>query len=112
MVLEGVHLVPGMLPQTIEGALVAECVLAIEDEEEHASHFWIRDTSSHGIRPLEKYLDGLDDIRTIQRFIVDRARKTNIPVVENKSVEQATRAVIELVLTRAADVQRVQWTTL
>src|SRR5213595_3236773 len=34
MVLEGVHLVPGMVPQ-IDGALVAQCVLAIEDEEEH-----------------------------------------------------------------------------
>ena len=30
MVLEGVHLVPGMLPREIEGALVVQCVLAIE----------------------------------------------------------------------------------
>ncbi len=36
MVLEGVHLVPGMLPQQIEGALVVHCVLAIESEDRHA----------------------------------------------------------------------------
>jgi len=56
MVLEGVHLVPGFLPASIEGALVVQCVLAIESEEEHASHFWSRDAASEGVRPLEKYL--------------------------------------------------------
>jgi 2-phosphoglycerate kinase len=67
IVLEGVHLVPGMLPK-IEGALVVHCVLAIEDEEMHAAHFWVRDASSGGLRPVEKYLDSLVDIRLIQSF--------------------------------------------
>src|ERR1051326_7978391 len=42
-VLEGVPLVPGMLPK-IEGALVGECVPAIDDGEAPGSHFWIRDS--------------------------------------------------------------------
>src|ERR1700720_2645042 len=46
MVLEGIHLVPGMLPREIEGALVIQFVLAIDDVEAHASHFWIRDSFS------------------------------------------------------------------
>jgi 2-phosphoglycerate kinase len=54
MVLEGVHLVPGMLSRQIEGALAVECVISIENEETHAGHFWIRDMSSDGIRPLDK----------------------------------------------------------
>ncbi len=112
MVLEGVHLVPGMLPQTIEGALVAQCVLAIDDEEEHAGHFWIRDASSEGVRPLEKYLDGFDEIRTIQRYIVERAHKAGVPVVDNGNLEQAIRSVIDIVLARAASLQRVEWTSL
>src|SRR5207247_10265964 len=62
IVLEGVHLVPGMLPKEIEGAMVVECVLAIDDAEAHASHFWIRDNDSEGVRPYEKYLDAFDDI--------------------------------------------------
>ena len=45
LVLEGVHLVPGMLPPQLEGALVVQCVLAIEDEETHAAHFWVRDAA-------------------------------------------------------------------
>jgi 2-phosphoglycerate kinase len=100
LVLEGVHLVPGMLPR-IEGALVVQCVLAIEDEALHRSHFWVRDAHSDGLRPVEKYLDALADIRTLQEFIVDRAHAGGVPVVENRSIEQSIGAVMELVLGRA-----------
>src|SRR5438445_11352795 len=76
MVLEGVHLVPGLIPdESIEGALVVQCVLAIEDEETHASHFLIRDAASGGIRPSDKYMDRFEEIREIQRLIVARARR-------------------------------------
>ena len=102
MVLEGVHLVPGMLPKEIKGALVVECVLAIDDAEAHASHFWIRDTDSDGVRPYEKYLDAFDDIRLIQTYILGRARKHRVPVVENGNIEAAIGEVMELVLTAAA----------
>jgi 2-phosphoglycerate kinase len=98
MVLEGVHLVPGMLPRQIEGALVVECVLAIDDAEAHASHFWIRDTDSEGVRPYEKYLDAFDDIRLIQTYILGRARKHRVPVIANGSIEDAIGEVMELVL--------------
>src|SRR5438445_8133057 len=59
MVLEGVHLVPGMLPLMLTDALVVPCVLSIPDEEAHAAHFWIRDATSEGLRPVERYLDRL-----------------------------------------------------
>jgi 2-phosphoglycerate kinase len=101
MVLEGVHLVPGMLPKEIKGALVVECVLSIDDAEAHASHFWIRDTDSEGVRPYEKYLDAFEDIRLIQTYILRRARKHGVPVIENGDIEQAIGEVMELVLTAA-----------
>ena len=101
MVLEGVHLVPGMLPKEIEGALVVECVLGIEDAEAHASHFWIRDTDSEGVRPYEKYLEAFDDIRLIQAYILGRALKHGVPVIENGNIEEAIVEVMELVLAAA-----------
>jgi 2-phosphoglycerate kinase len=104
MVLEGVHLVPGMLPKEIEGALVVECVLGIDDAEAHASHFWIRDTDSDGVRPYEKYLDAFDDIRLIQAYILGRARKHSVPVIENGNIEEAIGEVMELVLAAAQPV--------
>jgi 2-phosphoglycerate kinase len=100
LVLEGVHLVPGMLPK-VEGALVVHCVLAIEDDETHAAHFWVRDASSDGLRPVQKYLDALPDIRLVQEFVVEQARRAGVPVVENASIELSIATVMELVLTRA-----------
>ncbi len=101
MVLEGVHLVPGMLPKEIEGALVVQCVLAIDDPEAHASHFWIRDNDSEGVRPYEKYLDAFDDIRLVQTYILGRARKHDVPVIENGNIDDAIGELMELVLAAA-----------
>jgi 2-phosphoglycerate kinase len=105
-VLEGVHLVPGMVPR-IEGALVAQCVLAIDDIDLHASHFMIRDASLDGLRPHEKYLGRLADIRRIQDHIVARAHRHKVPVIENSNIDAAIGKVIELVLSAAEQVQRV-----
>ncbi len=103
MVLEGVHIVPGLVPAKLENALVVQCVLAIEDETAHADHFWVRDSASDGLRPVQKYLDRLSDIRRLQDFLVERARRNGVPVIEDADVEGAIGAVIELVLAAAGD---------
>jgi 2-phosphoglycerate kinase len=105
-VLEGVHLVPGMI-SPIESALVVQCVLAIDSEEAHASHFWIRDIASNGARSLDKYLERLSDIRYLQDYIVERAQREDVPVIRNTDREGATSAVMELVLTAADRLQKV-----
>jgi 2-phosphoglycerate kinase len=106
LVLEGVHLVPGMLPK-VENALVVHCMLAIEEEEMHAAHFWVRDASSDGLRPVEKYLDSLADIRLIQQFVVEQAQRARVPVVENSSIELSIATVMELVLSSVERFARV-----
>jgi 2-phosphoglycerate kinase len=106
MVLEGVHLVPGMVPR-IEGALVVQCVLAIDDEEEHSTHFLMRDAGLDGSRPHAKYIERLDDIRRIQDHIVRRARRHRVPVIPHTDMRRAIDAVLELVLASAEQVQRV-----
>jgi 2-phosphoglycerate kinase len=106
MVLEGVHLVPGMVP-SIEGALVAQCVLKIDDIDAHYGHFMVRDATSEGLRPHEKYTDRLMDIRRIQDHIVARAHRNGVPVIENSNIEAAIGSVIELVLAGAEQVQPV-----
>ena len=98
MVLEGVHLVPGMLP-TIPGAVVVHCVLAIDKEEEHATHFFVRDFASDGLRPVDRYLGALPDIRVIQDAIVERARRFDVPIVQNEELAHTIATVMELVLT-------------
>ncbi|HEX4745456.1 MAG TPA: hypothetical protein VFU99_01125 [Gaiellaceae bacterium] len=100
-VLEGVHLVPGMLDVAYPGAFVVQCVIAIEDENLHRSHFWVRDHATEGLRPLEKYLDSLPQIRQIQDYLVERARRHDVPVIHNDSLDRAIGDVLDLVLRRA-----------
>ena len=107
MVLEGVHLVPGMLPAEIQGALVVQFVLAIEDVEGHANHFWLRDTTTGGVRAFDRYLDAIGDIRVIQDYIVERARKAGVPVIENANIEAAIAQAMELVLESAERFEKV-----
>jgi 2-phosphoglycerate kinase len=101
MVLEGVHLVPGMVAAEVRGAFVVQCVVAIEDENLHRSHFWVRDQATEGLRPLEKYLDALPQIREIQDYLLERARRHDVPIILNDSFERALEDVMDLVLRRA-----------
>ena len=100
-VLEGVHLVPGMVGASYPDAFVVQCVVAIEDENLHRSHFWVRDYATEGLRPLEKYLDSLPQIRQIQDYLVERARRYDVPVIYNDSLDEAIGDVLDLVLRRA-----------
>jgi len=99
MVLEGVHLVPGLLPTALETALVSGCVLQISDETAHAQHFFARESGT--ARPMAKYLDRFDEIRRLQRYIVGRAEREGVAVIENENADRATAAVAELVLSAA-----------
>jgi 2-phosphoglycerate kinase len=106
MVLEGVHLVPGLLPAQVEGAVLVHVVLEIADEDVHRMHFHVRDSSTGGTRAMAKYLDRLDDIRRIQTYVSGRARRESVPVVENANVDRTIDRVIGLVMD-AAERERV-----
>jgi 2-phosphoglycerate kinase len=105
MVLEGVHLVPGLLPTQLEGALLVHVVLEIADEDVHRLHFHVRDSSTGGTRSMEKYLDRIDDIRRVQTYVSGRARREGVPVVENANVERSIDQVIGLVMDAAERVR-------
>ena len=95
IIFEGVHLVPGLLPVEGERAVLCPFVLSIEDETEHAQHFFSRNEGSK--RPLTSYLDHFGEIRRLQTFIVGRAEREGIPVIENISAKQTSAEVIDMV---------------
>ena len=101
VVLEGVHLVPGMLREPPPGVVFVHVIIAIEDESLHAAHFTIRDAATGGERALEKYLDRFGDIRHLQDFIIDQASKSGVAVVQNGNIERAIATVMEAVYERA-----------
>jgi 2-phosphoglycerate kinase len=76
-------------------------VIAIEDEDIHRSHFWVRDHVTDGLRPLEKYIDGMPEIRRIQDALVERAQRFDVPVIRNSTLDDAMGDVLDLVLSTA-----------
>jgi 2-phosphoglycerate kinase len=100
LVLEGVHLVPGMveLPRP-ELAVSVFVVLSIADEDEHVRHFHFRDEGSE--RPESRYLERFADIRRLQELVVARAHRAGVPVIENEDADRAARTVADLVLDAA-----------
>jgi 2-phosphoglycerate kinase len=106
MVLEGVHLVPGMVPASLDGALILHVIIEIANEDAHRMHFHVRDTATGGVRAMDKYLGRIDDIRRIQSFLVERARREGVEVIENANVERAIDAVIALAMGLADRVGR------
>lgn len=101
IVLEGVHLVPGLVPEQIEGAIVVQAMLRVESEEVHRARFHVRDASTGGTRAMEKYVQRLGAIRKIQEYIVDEAERAGVPVIEGTNRERAIAELMELVLSRA-----------
>jgi 2-phosphoglycerate kinase len=89
-----------------EPAIVVQCLVAIDDEDLHRSHFWVRDHATEGLRPLEKYLDGMPEIRLIQEALVERAKRYDVPVIVNTTLDQAIGEVLDLVLSTADQLVR------
>ncbi len=106
MVLEGVHLVPGMVRVEPAQALVVQVVLAVTNEETHRAHFWVRDSATDGLRALDKYLAGMPEIRLIQDLILERARRFDVPVIENANLDDAVGEVLDIVLSGAERLAR------
>ena len=101
-VVEGVHLVPGLVePPPDHDATIVNVMLAIEDEEAHQSHFVARDSASGGARALERYLQHFGEIRRIQDYLLGRAQRMNVPVVDATDGDAALRSVLDLILERA-----------
>ena len=114
MVLEGVHLVPGMVRGELDGALVVHCVLAIATRRSTARTSGSATPPRTASAPIDNYLAGLPEIRLIQEYVLERAASDGRSR-DRERVAAMTRsaAVMELVLEQAERVaaQGVRSTT-
>jgi len=67
----------------------------------------VRDAGLDGLRPHQKYIERLDDIRRVQDYIVGRALRHRVPVIRQTDMRDAIDALLGLVLASAEQVQRV-----
>ncbi len=95
VVLEGVHVLPGALDESLRGRCVmVEALLVVEDEELHRGHFSHRP----GSRPAERYLAAFEDIRALQTHLADRARAEGVAVIDNDNIDHSLTRLMQLVL--------------
>lgn len=105
LVMEGVHLVPGISPGVVQAdVLVIELVLAVKSEDRHAKHFGLREGTTQ--RKGHEYLAHLPEIRMLQNFIVTRAREAGVPVIEASDFDRAIERAIEHILDVVLEEQR------
>lgn len=104
MVIEGIHLVPGYLdPSQFTGARVVHLVVAVDDEQSHLSHFFIREVQTEGTRPLERYRTGFESIRELGHYIEELARENDIPVIYSHQLDRTVADVLERVIASAIE---------
>ena len=101
VVIEGVHLSPGILSKEIaDRCLVVEAVLVVEDEDLHQAHFEARGDR----RPAERYVARFDQIRLIQDHLRGKASAQGVAVIDNANIDEALGRVMDLVIHRVHQV--------
>jgi 2-phosphoglycerate kinase len=97
IVIEGVHLLPEVPSEALcKQAVTPRALLAVTDEQAHRAHFHMRGFES--ARPPQRYLEAFERIRTLQDYLIERARGAGIPIVDEGGVEPALKRVMEVVL--------------
>jgi 2-phosphoglycerate kinase len=104
LIIEGAHIVPGFLDLTAwEDRIVSvPLIVTVEDEDTHRSHFAAR-AADHAGRSASRYLEQLDSILRVQRYIKGQALSHGVPVVPNYGFDRALAAIIDLVMDHATE---------
>ncbi len=104
VIIEGAHVVPGFfeLASRQDQILAVPVIITVEDEDVHRSHFSAR-WADHAGRPAQRYLDGFENIRRVQRYIKSQALSHGVPVIPNYGFDRSLTAVIDLVMERATE---------
>jgi 2-phosphoglycerate kinase len=97
IVLEGVHLLPEIPdPSLRDQAVAVRVLLAARDEQAHRAHFHMRGAETP--RASGRYLEAFDRIRILQDYLVERAEREGIPIIDEEGIEPALARVTEVVL--------------
>jgi len=99
LVVEGVHIVPGYIePSQFKDAVVVQLVIAVDDEEAHRSHFYIREVQTDGNRPFEKYREDFGDIRALGHYIEGLAAEHGTPIIHSHQLDRTVAETLEYIL--------------
>lgn len=105
LIVEGVHLVPGLLPQPRRNVLSVPLLLVVRSADEHRRRFLARAQETFGQRAAARYLGCFEEIRALQAGLEAAARELRVPVLESDAPELLPRALglIERAATSGGD---------
>lgn len=98
MVIEGVHLVPGLLnvDHLSKDAQIINVVIANLDRDDYLGRFPDREKTEES-RPAERYMNNIDSILEIQDYILEMAYQVQTPVVENTTNENTVPKLLRVI---------------
>ena len=100
LILEGIHLWPGLIDLAeVSDGLVIHVILAVDDADDLVGRFELRAKASQ--RPAGRYEEELQAIRGLQAHLVADARRTGVPVIENRHLEGTVRRLLDLIFAAA-----------
>ena len=95
IIVEGVHVVPGFIPEDLmnKGNIIM-LTLIVKDEEMHKQRFYIRCRQPWVKRSLDHYMDNFDTIRRTQDFLISQANIHNTCVINNVDYRQTVDLMV------------------
>lgn len=96
IVVEGAHLLPGFIkPEYRDKAFLIDLVVVVNDEEQHRSHFLVREIEGAPDRPHDKYIENFESIRKIQDYIKKLAREHKTPCFGGYNLDQTVSKIMK-----------------
>jgi 2-phosphoglycerate kinase len=97
IVLEGVHLLPEIPdPALRKQAIDVRVLLTARDERTHRAHFHARGATTP--RGPDRYLEAFQRIRVLQDYLIERAEREGIPIIDEAGIDPVLARVTEVVL--------------
>jgi 2-phosphoglycerate kinase len=98
LVMEGIHVVPGVSHAPVAGAVLVELMLVVGDEHVHRERFSLREGRTGARRPRAPYVEHFGEIRMVQRWLERRAAEADVPVLDVADLDDAADRAVEYVL--------------
>ncbi|MCX7704311.1 MAG: hypothetical protein N2234_09510 [Planctomycetota bacterium] len=102
MIVNGVHLIPGIIDVKEFDARIIQILLYMPDKEIHRNRFRIRQRQTRK-RSASNYIKHFERIRAIQSYLVENAKSAAVPVISALNMEKAADATIRYISEKLAE---------
>ncbi len=98
IIIDGVHLVPGLMTfkEFEERAYVVPVVISTLNRDRYLERFPLRQSQSRS-RSAKRYRANFDSILQIQDYILEMADNHDIPIVENKNLDETVASILTVI---------------